>query len=219
LEPCYLSSSPSPSFCARFPSAGQLSRNGYLGPGAAFTLCWSRNEIQTGAIQGRTTLNFIVLSYRHQQHGSDKWQQKEYPAELVRTPCHFGGERTWCLCPARGCGRRVAVLYGSGIFACRHCHQLAYESHRNALANVPAASTGGRRSPVSFMSAVDIATYSSRLVERAARCCTHLEARPISVPETPSGRNGSICGRPTPFLDGSIVKRLYRAASRNSPSE
>jgi hypothetical protein len=29
-----------------------LNRNGYLRPGRAFTLCWSRNEVQTGAIQG-----------------------------------------------------------------------------------------------------------------------------------------------------------------------
>ncbi len=25
--------------------------------------------------------------------------------------------------PARGCGRRVAILYSGGIFACRHCDQ------------------------------------------------------------------------------------------------
>ena len=34
------------------------------------------------------------------------------------------------ICPAAGCGRRVAILYGGGIFACRHCHQLAYFSSR-----------------------------------------------------------------------------------------
>jgi hypothetical protein len=32
--------------------------------------------------------------------------------------------------PAVGCGRRVAILYGGGIFACRHCYQLAYASAR-----------------------------------------------------------------------------------------
>jgi hypothetical protein len=34
------------------------------------------------------------------------------------------------ICPAAGCGRRVAILYGGGIFACRHFHQLAYFSSR-----------------------------------------------------------------------------------------
>lgn len=42
----------------------------------------------------------------------------------------MGGERHWLLCPARGCGRRVAVLYGGAIFACRHCYRLAYPPQR-----------------------------------------------------------------------------------------
>ena len=29
-----------------------------------------------------------------------------------------------------GCGRRVAVLYGGNVYACRHCHQLAYKTQR-----------------------------------------------------------------------------------------
>ena len=31
---------------------------------------------------------------------------------------------------ARGCGPRVAILYGGGIVACRHCYQLAYPRQR-----------------------------------------------------------------------------------------
>lgn len=107
-----------------------MRRQGYLWPGASFTLRWNRNGTPTGSIHGSTTSNSVVLSYRLKPHGSDEWQHKEYAVELVHTPCHFGGERTWFLCPARGCGRRVAILYGGGIFACRHCHQLVYESQR-----------------------------------------------------------------------------------------
>jgi hypothetical protein len=40
--------------------------------------------------------------------------------------------RKWFACPARGCGRRVAKLYGGRIFACRHCYQLAYPFQREA---------------------------------------------------------------------------------------
>lgn len=107
-----------------------LRRYGYLRPGASFTLRWSCNGVETGSIHGCTTSNSVVLSYRHQPWGSDEWQLKEYPVELVRTPCHYGGERTWFLCPARGCRRRVAILYGGGIYACRRCHQLVYKSQR-----------------------------------------------------------------------------------------
>ncbi len=34
------------------------------------------------------------------------------------------------ICPAQGCGRRVAILPGGSIFACRHCYRLAYPSQR-----------------------------------------------------------------------------------------
>lgn len=50
----------------------------------------------------------------------------EYPVALEWTGLHFAGRRAWFLCPARGCGRRVAILYGGSIFACLHCHKLAY---------------------------------------------------------------------------------------------
>ena len=62
--------------------------------------------------------------------GGGEWQDREYSVELSRTRCNYGGERVWFRCPARGCGRRVAVLYGGAIFACRKCHRLAYASQR-----------------------------------------------------------------------------------------
>lgn len=57
----------------------------------------------------------------------------EYQVQLEWTPCHYGGTRAWFRCPAAGCGRRVAVLYGGRIFACRHCHQLAYDSQNQTV--------------------------------------------------------------------------------------
>ena len=56
--------------------------------------------------------------------------------EVVRTPCHFGGSRTWWLCPR--CGNRFAVLWGNSAgFACRHCQRLNYASTRVAASNKP----------------------------------------------------------------------------------
>jgi hypothetical protein len=45
------------------------------------------------------------------------------------TPCNYGGERRWLLCPT--CLKRVAKLYrppDEVLFACRQCHQLTYRS-------------------------------------------------------------------------------------------
>ena len=47
---------------------------------------------------------------------------------LTRTGCNFGGARPWFLCPC--CGRRVAILFGDEVFACRLCRGLAYEVQR-----------------------------------------------------------------------------------------
>ncbi len=51
-------------------------------------------------------------------------------AQLVWTPCNFGGFRPWFVCPGEGCGRRVAILYGpgQGQMLCRHCRNLNYAS-------------------------------------------------------------------------------------------
>jgi len=49
-------------------------------------------------------------------------------AACVLSRAHYGGQRAWFRCPARGCGRSVAILYGGEIFACRRCYQLAYPS-------------------------------------------------------------------------------------------
>lgn len=57
-----------------------------------------------------------------------------YLIGIERTACNMGGHRVWWLCPAVGCGRRVAILYGRGgaIFACRHCHRLNYPCQRES---------------------------------------------------------------------------------------
>lgn len=54
----------------------------------------------------------------------------DYSVRVVWTDCALGGQRPWWQCPAVRCGRRVAVLYGGGVYACRHCHNLAYRTQR-----------------------------------------------------------------------------------------
>jgi hypothetical protein len=106
-----------------------LKREGMLSLGANRRITWSRGAEITGSINVRAEPDRVILDYRQRDHGGE-WQAENYPVNLTTTPCHIGGERHWFLCPARGCGQRVAVIYGGGIFACRKCHQLAYPSQR-----------------------------------------------------------------------------------------
>ena len=107
----------------------KLQRDGLLTPGRAFGWHWTVNGNEVASIQMRTEVDRVILNYRSRSNGGE-WQPMEYPVYLEWTPCNLGGRRAWFLCPARGCGRRVAILYGGSIFACRHCHKLAYACQR-----------------------------------------------------------------------------------------
>ena len=107
----------------------RLHRAGLLTPGRAFGWHWTRNGEEVASIQMRAEVDRVILNYRSRNNG-DEWQAREYPARLEWTGCNLGGRRAWFLCPAQGCGRRVAILFGGSIFACRHCHKLAYQCQR-----------------------------------------------------------------------------------------
>lgn len=107
----------------------RLQRAGLLTPGRAFVWHWTCNDETLASIQVRTEVDRMILSYRTQRNG-DEWQPMEYPVNLEWTPCHLGGRRVWFLCPTKECGRRVAILFGGAVFACRHCHKLAYYCQR-----------------------------------------------------------------------------------------
>jgi hypothetical protein len=106
-----------------------LQRKGFLRPCGWVGLNWSREGEVVASVRIRAEFDRVVLGYRHQSYSED-WKSEEYPVFLDRTRCNYGGERAWFLCPARGCSRRVAVLYGGSIFACRHCNRLGYDSQR-----------------------------------------------------------------------------------------
>lgn len=106
-----------------------LQRKGYLVSGRETTLTWSQRGEPIGNISVRCEMNGVVLCYRHRRY-EETWKDEKYPVPIEWTPCNYGGSRPWFRCPAIGCGRRIAVLYGSDIFACRQCHRLAYESQR-----------------------------------------------------------------------------------------
>lgn len=122
-----------------------MQRKGYLRPGAQSTFSWSRNGEVTGSISACAEPGCIVLSYRHRRNNLEEWQSVEYRILLAWTRCNYGEERAWFRCPALGCGRRVAVLWGGAIFACRQCHNLAHESQNETAHSRALSKTQERR--------------------------------------------------------------------------
>ncbi len=99
--------------------------------GTSFSTKWFWNDEITGSIRVLVAEKCIILSYRYKH--SEEWKDMNYPVDLEWTSCRLGGKRPWFTCPAKNCGRRVAILYGGAIFACRHCYELAYPSQRENI--------------------------------------------------------------------------------------
>jgi hypothetical protein len=106
-------------------------RKDLLTSGTSFSTKWYRDDEITGSIRVLVAEKYLILSYRYKH--SAEWKDMNYPVDLEWTPCKLGGKRPWFLCPAKNCGRRVAILYGGAIFACRRCYQLAYPSQRENI--------------------------------------------------------------------------------------
>jgi hypothetical protein len=75
---------------------------------------------------------FARFHYTQTDYSGEK-KDFDYKVPIIKTPCHFGGERYWFKCPLYKsgvyCGRRIGTLYKDGDwFGCRHCYELTYSS-------------------------------------------------------------------------------------------
>ena len=99
-------------------------------PGFSFSGSWSKGETERFRVSIEGAGGSLMLQYSLES----LWHPPKKGEAVVRlafTPCNFGGERPWFLCPNTSCGRRIAKLYfGSMGFLCRNCYQLAYPSQQ-----------------------------------------------------------------------------------------
>jgi hypothetical protein len=109
-------------------NVNELRRKGALTPGGAGTLTWERNGEIHASLEFRADAAGLVFSF---DCGDEIPRAVEQTIALSSVPAAFGGARAYFLCPGAECGRRVSALYfRRGVFRCRHCHGLAYESQR-----------------------------------------------------------------------------------------
>lgn len=106
-----------------------LQREAQLTVGSRFALTWTRDGEAVRSVRIQVHTACVILSHWRQLQAG-KWEEITYPVGYSWTSCTYGGRRLWWHCPAAGCGRRVAILYDGSMFACRHCHRLAYRSQR-----------------------------------------------------------------------------------------
>lgn len=103
--------------------------------GVTRSCSWSRRGEEIAAIHWRLEKEGLDLVYKSTDKRSGKDELHIHRISTTWTPCHFGGERVWLVCP---CGRRVAKIYlgpgKSDLFRCRHCYGLTNESRHNPIA-------------------------------------------------------------------------------------
>lgn len=98
-----------------------LQKSGALRPGASLRWGWGQSARTIALRCDAETIELVFTAAGNvvRQH-----------VPLIRTPCNFGGERTWFQCP---CGRRTAALFDAReTFACRQCLGLTYSIQQEA---------------------------------------------------------------------------------------
>ena len=106
---------------------GLIQRREGFGVTGFGSLSWSCNGRPTGSVGYEVTDYGLILNYHYAGPHDTDMHPVQQTIRFDRTPCHYGGERLWFLCPR--CPRRVLVVYGAGReFCCRHCYRLNYAS-------------------------------------------------------------------------------------------
>lgn len=107
-------------------------REGLLLPDTCFVRSWSRYGKPYSSIIVSVLSNQVVFIYQGTNRDGTK-QDYNYSIRINYTPCNYGNARPWFICPAVGCGRRVAILYQGSIFSCRKCFRLTYKSQSEGI--------------------------------------------------------------------------------------
>ncbi len=83
--------------------------------GTKFSLRWNMGKRNYHSVLAQRIKNGLFI-FTEKDRG--------YRIRFTQTQLSYG-KRTWYQCPA--CGRRCALLYHAGNFACRHCVKPAYD--------------------------------------------------------------------------------------------
>lgn len=75
-----------------------------------------------------------------------------FTVQIVWTPCHYGGQRAWFICPV--CGHRRAVLYFGDTMLCRTCGGLNYAIQRTTEGNKAFIRAGNLRAKLHWQTAL-----------------------------------------------------------------
>lgn len=103
-----------------------LKRCGFVRNGFTGSWNWSCGGEPTGSVGIEWRESAMYLRYTIGD-GSGGRRDGSQSVATERTPCPFGGERHWFLCPACNT-RRLMLVMRWGRFACTQCQKISYRS-------------------------------------------------------------------------------------------
>lgn len=115
-------------------NAQDMQKKGAFVDGRSGTWQWTDNRAgkSAGLIGYEYHEGFVHLDFRCND------QPQSQRITIDRTACTYGGYRLWFICPVARCRNRVGSLYlRGGLFACRHCQRLNYNSQQAAKSEQP----------------------------------------------------------------------------------
>lgn len=108
-------------------SIGYLKKQGLLQAGRRGSLSWSFDGVSSASVGYWVKADGLQLDYSYQESTQVEATNVALLLRFAYTPCHYGGQRTWLVCPE--CQQRVGVVYSVGkYFRCRCCCGLNYHS-------------------------------------------------------------------------------------------
>jgi len=111
----------------------QWKRKKLLTQNNSFISRWKYNEMTTSIqVDVASNLENVIINH-HSRNNLEKQKSISYKVQIEWTACNLGGQRPWFICPLKVCGKKVAILYGGNVFACRNCYNLVYQCQRETI--------------------------------------------------------------------------------------
>lgn len=106
-----------------------IKKQGNLHPNYPGIISWTIDDPIAGPLSFETHRGWLSVKYLSTIHG--RKTEHNLDIEFDSTPCHFGGNRYWFLCPC--CKTRITTVYKlNNVYRCRHCHNLTFRSQNES---------------------------------------------------------------------------------------
>ncbi len=103
--------------------------------------------------EGLPSVDIRSMVLQHGAMAADmRYRGQTFAVRIVWTPCHYGGQRAWFVCPV--CGHRRAVLYFANTLLCRTCGGLNYAIQRTTEGNKAFLRAGKLRASLGWQTAL-----------------------------------------------------------------